>query len=183
MMRAATPSVQAEAETRMAVDLMSLSSQRPAASLSSMRRSAVAASGHAQQRLGEHHQREPFLGRQRIGVQKILDAAKACRLGADRLHQPARARIDAAFRSAVAVGFAQGASPILRPAGRMALEKSQPWDQARSRAEIYAHRLPFATRGRMNAIVLATQSRPSFAKANAKTIAAGLIFVRWLRRW
>ena len=45
MMRAAIPSVHAEAETRSAGDLMSLSSQRPAASLSSIRRSAVAESG------------------------------------------------------------------------------------------------------------------------------------------
>ena len=45
MMRAATPSVHADAETRSAVDLSSPSSQRPAASLSSIRRSAVAASG------------------------------------------------------------------------------------------------------------------------------------------
>ena len=43
--RAAMPSVHAEAETRSAVDLTSPSSQRPAASLSSIRRSAVAASG------------------------------------------------------------------------------------------------------------------------------------------
>ena len=39
------PSVQAEAETKIALDFTSLSSQRPAASLSSIRRSAVAASG------------------------------------------------------------------------------------------------------------------------------------------
>ena len=44
-MRAATPSVQAEADTKSAVDRMSPSSQRPAASLSSISRSAVAASG------------------------------------------------------------------------------------------------------------------------------------------
>ncbi len=45
MMRAAMPSVHAEAETRSAVDMTSLSSQWPAASLSSISRSAVAASG------------------------------------------------------------------------------------------------------------------------------------------
>ena len=45
MTRAAMPSVQAEAETRSAVDFTSPSRQRPAASLSSISRSAVAASG------------------------------------------------------------------------------------------------------------------------------------------
>ena len=45
MMRAAMPSVQAEADTNSAVDLTSPSSQQPAASLSSISRSAVAASG------------------------------------------------------------------------------------------------------------------------------------------
>ena len=45
MMRAAMPSVQAEADTSKAVDLISPSSQRPAASLSSISRSEVTASG------------------------------------------------------------------------------------------------------------------------------------------
>ena len=54
--------------------------------------------GHAQQRLGQHHQRQALLGGERIGVQQILDAAEARRPGADRLDQPARARVDAALR-------------------------------------------------------------------------------------
>ena len=60
--------------------------------------------GDTQQRLGEHHEREPFLGRKRIGVQKVLDAAEPAGLGADRLDQRPRTRVDAALRSAVAGG-------------------------------------------------------------------------------
>ena len=45
MMRAVMPSVQAEAETKSAFDLTSCDDQSPVASLSSIRRSAVAASG------------------------------------------------------------------------------------------------------------------------------------------
>ena len=45
MMRAVRPSVQAEAETKSALDLTSWDDQSPVASLSSIRRSAVAASG------------------------------------------------------------------------------------------------------------------------------------------
>jgi hypothetical protein len=45
MMRAVTPSVQAEAETSSALDLTWCEDQSPVASLSSISRSAVAASG------------------------------------------------------------------------------------------------------------------------------------------
>ena len=45
MMRAVMPSVQAEAETRNAFDFTSCDDQSPVASLSSISRSAVAASG------------------------------------------------------------------------------------------------------------------------------------------
>ena len=45
MMRAVMPSVQAEADTSSAFDLGSWDDQSPVASLSSIRRSAVAASG------------------------------------------------------------------------------------------------------------------------------------------
>ena len=85
--------------------------------------------GHAQQRLGQHHQRQAFFGRERIGVQKIVDAAKtaetAARFGADRLDQFfARAR-----RSGVRHprhGRHQRAAPPrdLRPAAQTAPEKS-----------------------------------------------------------
>ncbi len=61
--------------------------------------------GHAKQRLGQHHERETFLGRERIGVQKIFDAAESGRLGADRLDQAARARIDAALRGFIPRGL------------------------------------------------------------------------------
>ena len=50
---------------------------------------------HAQQRLGQHHQRQALLGRERIGVQEILDAAEPAGMGADRLDQPPGAGIDA----------------------------------------------------------------------------------------
>ncbi len=103
-MRAATPSVQAEADTRIAVDLTSLSSQRPAASLSSISRSAVAASGTRNSASAKHHQRQALFGRERIGVQEIFDAAETHSLGADRLDQAAAAFIDAGFGGAVARG-------------------------------------------------------------------------------
>ena len=69
--------------------------QSPAASLSSI--SAVGGGGvrHAQQRLGQHHQRQALLGRERIGVQEILDAAEPAGVGADALDQPPGAGIDA----------------------------------------------------------------------------------------
>ena len=62
---------------------------------------------HAQQRLGQHHEREAFLGGERIGVEKILDAAETVRLGADRLDELARARIDATLGGAVARGLGE----------------------------------------------------------------------------
>ena len=57
--------------------------------------------GHAQQRLGEDHQSEALLGRERIGVQEILDAAEAAGSGANRLDEAARAGIDAALGCSV----------------------------------------------------------------------------------
>ena len=38
---------------------------------------------HAQQRFGQHHQRQPLAGRQAIFAQEILDAADAARLRPD----------------------------------------------------------------------------------------------------
>ena len=46
---------------------------------------------HAQQRLGQHHQRQALLGGQRIGMEKVLDPAETAGPGADRLDQPAGA--------------------------------------------------------------------------------------------
>ena len=63
--RAVMPSAQAEAETRNASDFVSWSTKSPWPSLSSMSWSAVRGVGHAQQRFGQHHQREALLGRQR----------------------------------------------------------------------------------------------------------------------
>ena len=65
--------------------------------------------GHAQQRLGEHHEREPLLGGERVGVQKVLDAAEPSGFGADRLDQGPRPRVDAAFGGAVAGGSGEEA--------------------------------------------------------------------------
>ena len=109
MTRAATPSVQAEAETRSAVDFTSLS--QPAAGGELVLDQAVGGGGvgHAQQRLGQHHERQPLLGRERIGVQEFFDAAEPAGLGADGLDQPVRARIDAGFRGSVARGLGKKA--------------------------------------------------------------------------
>ena len=60
--------------------------------------------GHAKQRLRQHHQREALLGRERISVQKFVDAAESARPGADRLDEPPRAGIDAALRGRLARG-------------------------------------------------------------------------------
>ena len=77
MTRAETPSAQAEAETRSAPDRTAWPAKSPAASLSSMRRSAVAGIRHAQQRFGQHHEGEALAGRERVFVEEILDIADA----------------------------------------------------------------------------------------------------------
>ena len=58
--------------------------------------------GYAQKRLGEHHQRQALFGGERKRVQEILDATQAADLGADRPDQAPRARINPAFRGAIA---------------------------------------------------------------------------------
>ena len=60
---------------------------------------------HAQQRLGQHHERQPFAGGERVGVEKILDAAEPGRFGADRFDQFFRACVDPVFGGAVAAGI------------------------------------------------------------------------------
>ena len=50
---------------------------------------------HPQQRLRQHHQREPLPGRQRELAQHVLDAAERIVIGPDRLDQPRRRAIDA----------------------------------------------------------------------------------------
>ena len=64
--------------------------------------------GHAQQRLGQHHQREALLGRERIGVQEILDAAEAARARRGSLSTSRVAR--ASMRASAAGGRAALAS-------------------------------------------------------------------------
>ena len=64
--------------------------------------------GHAQQRLGQHHQRQALLGRERVSVQKVFDPAEAAGLGADRFDQRSRARVDAVFGCGVAHGAGSG---------------------------------------------------------------------------
>ncbi len=51
--------------------------------------------GHAQERLGQDHEGEPLLGRQRIFPQHLLDAAEPGAVGTDRLDEIARPRVDA----------------------------------------------------------------------------------------
>ena len=76
MTRAVMPSVQAEADTSKRADLPSC--VRPVAGRELVLDQPVGGRGvrHAQQRLGQHHQRQTLLGRERIGVQEILDAAE-----------------------------------------------------------------------------------------------------------
>ena len=60
--------------------------------------------GHAQERFGEHHQRQPFLGRERVCVQEIVDAAQSGLFLPDRFHQASRASINSAFGGRLAWG-------------------------------------------------------------------------------
>ena len=67
--------------------------------------------GHAQQRLGQHHQGEALLGGERIFAQEVLDPAEPAALGPDRLDEPvARASMRASAAAA------RGASPSKRAA-------------------------------------------------------------------
>jgi len=50
--------------------------------------------GDAEQCLGQHHQRQPFPGRQPVFTQEILDPAHLARVRADGLYQLGGARID-----------------------------------------------------------------------------------------
>jgi hypothetical protein len=63
--------------------------------------------GHAQQRLGQHHQRQALLGGKRIGVQKILHPAQTADAGADRPPQAAGEDIDARLGGLGTRGFRQ----------------------------------------------------------------------------
>jgi hypothetical protein len=52
---------------------------------------------HPQQRFRQHHQRQPFLGRQRKLAQHVLDAAERVVIGPDGLDHPRRRPVDARF--------------------------------------------------------------------------------------
>ena len=65
--------------------------------------------GYAQQRFRQHHEGKTLLGRKRIGVQEILDAAEPARLGADRFNQAPRPRIDAVFGGTIPHGVREKA--------------------------------------------------------------------------
>ena len=97
MTRAVMPSVQAEADTRNACDFTS--GGGPVARGELVLDQAVGGGGvrHPQQRLRQHHQREALLGRQRIGMQEILDAAEPAGARPDPLDEPRGAGIDARF--------------------------------------------------------------------------------------
>ena len=70
---------------------------RPVAGLEFVLDQAVGGVGvrHPQQRLGQHHQRQPLFGGERIGVQEIFNAADTADAGANCLHQAGGAGIDA----------------------------------------------------------------------------------------
>ena len=60
--------------------------------------------GHAEQRLRQHHQRQPLAGRQRERAEEILQPADRARAGADRLDQPRRLAVDPGLRERVQLG-------------------------------------------------------------------------------
>ncbi len=69
---------------------------------------------HAEQRLRQHHQRQPLPGRQRELAQHVLDPAERVVIGADRLDQPRRR----AGRSAVPARARAGRRPKAPPQWR-----------------------------------------------------------------
>ena len=117
MMRAVMPSVQAEAETSSAPDFGSWCDQSPAGELVLDQPVGGRGIRHAQQRLGQHHQREALLGRERIVAQEILDAAEPAGMGADRLDQPRGARVDARLGRGVARRRGQQAPRAISSSG------------------------------------------------------------------
>ena len=99
-MRAVTPSVQAEADTSSASERTWCDDQSPAASLSSISRSAVAASGTRSSASASTMRASPPPGGQRIGVEEILDPAEAAGVGPDALDEAPRIRVDLPLRMA-----------------------------------------------------------------------------------
>ena len=95
--RADIPSAHAEALTRNALDLRFVMDEVALAELVLDELVGGAGVRHPQQRFRQHHQRQPFLGRQRELAQHVLDAAERIVIGPDRLDQPGRRAIDALF--------------------------------------------------------------------------------------
>ena len=96
MTRAVTPSVQADAETRSESD--SCDAQSPAASLSSIRRSAVVASGTRKSASASTMRASPSLVDERIGMEEVLDAAQARRTAHECLRSTGSPRHRCAHR-------------------------------------------------------------------------------------
>src|ERR1700720_2877704 len=101
MTRAAMPSVQAEAETKSAVDLTSPSSQRPAESLSSISRSAVAASGTRRSASASTISASPSL----------VESENACRKSSTPPKPPSLPRI-ASIRRRARASIRRSAAPL-----------------------------------------------------------------------
>ena len=119
--RAETPSAQAEALTRKALERVSWWTKSPCAELVLDELVGGTRIGHAQQRFGQHHQRETFLGGQRKLAQHVLDAAERIVIGADRLDQPRGVAVDPRFLRLAQVRIgeqARGDLDIIRREGR-----------------------------------------------------------------
>ena len=81
MMRAVMPSAQAEALTRKASELRLVMGEIALAELVLDQPVGGRGVGHAQERLGQHHEGEPLLGRERVFPQHLLDAAEPAAVG------------------------------------------------------------------------------------------------------
>ena len=75
---------------------------------------------HAQQRFGQHHQRQALLGGEREFAQHVLDAAKPVVVGADGFDQPGRGAVDPrlVLRGSTAPASSSRAAMAHRPARR-----------------------------------------------------------------
>ena len=116
MMRAEMPSAQAEAETSSAFDLTSWWVQSPAESLSSISRSAVAASGTRSSASASTIRARPSWVESEYSRRKSSMPPSPPVCGADRLDQPRRARVDARL--------GRGSRARLRPESRAAIASS-----------------------------------------------------------
>ena len=117
MMRAVMPSAQAEAETRKASDFGLVAGEIALAELVLDQPVGGRGVGHAQQRLGQHHQGEALLGGERVFAQQLLDAAEAAAFGRG---SPRSRRVARRVDPALALRRAGGP----RRAGRRAMAAS-----------------------------------------------------------